>query len=122
MRKTIVFLYCLGMLLLYGCSMKKYEGGQEEMDCVASRRMAFNNYSEDEIQIVLKGDFLDDPEKTAQEIIERYKRNNFQSIYFCSIPDKISVTAYLYKNDENPVLRFEYDVDNQEYNNLISNK
>ena len=122
MRKTIVFLYCLGMLLLYGCSMKKYEGGQEEMDCVASRRMAFNNSSEDEIRIILNKDCMDDPVKTAQEIVDRYSENDFKSIHFCSTPNKISVEAYLYKDDKNPVLKFEYDVDNQKYNHLISNK
>lgn len=122
MKKSIILLFCMFMVFLCGCSAKTSENGREKIDCVASRRTAFNNYDEDEIRVILYTDCLENPVNVAEEIVQKYKENDFHSMYFSSLSDKIKATVYLSKDDEIPVLTFEYNVDNQKLSNIISNK
>lgn len=122
MKRLIITLYCMLMVFLCGCSAKNSETGCEKIDCVASRRISFDNYAEDEIRVILYTDCFDNPVSVAKEIVQKYKENSFHSVYFSSFSDKIRATAYMEKDDEIPVLTFEYDVDHQELSNIISNK
>lgn len=114
MRKYMIFLYCLGMLLLSGCSSKTdVQAGV--MDCTSSMRVDADNYSSDYITVVLNVDVITDSEQVAKEIIEKYSGNGFRTIRWFSLPDMLTVTAYLKRNDVKPVLQFDYDFATRKY-------
>lgn len=110
-------LCCMG-LSLYACTMqdnKELNGKAGEMDCLYSMRISADNYATDNICVVLNTDHMDDSKKIAKQIVEKYEYNEYKSMYFCSQPDMLNVTAYLKENDEEPVLQFVYNFVTQEY-------
>ena len=102
-------------LIMCGCAKKDYEVVHSEMECVSSMRFESDNYSSENIRIVLNKEAVTDPEKTAKEIVDKYIQNGFKTMKFCSQPEELKVTAFLNQGDNVPVLQFSFDFDTLQY-------
>ena len=108
--KQIIVICCIGILLC-GCSSKT-EKQSRVMDCTSSMRFGADNNMTDNIYVVLHTDKMEDSRKIAEEIVERYKNNQFHSMYFSTLPNSLDATVYL---DNDPILQVVYSFDTQKY-------
>lgn len=108
------------VMFFSGCSSRVYSG---EMDVLETRMISFDDCYSEYITVVVNTKELEDYERCAQDIIERYITNSFTSVDFCfdeiGYPNELNAVVFL--TEENveewkPIFEMSYRTDSFDYN------